>query len=390
METLKPMEDISRLNDAFKNFMLASQSLEHMYQKLKDRVLYLTDELEEKNKQLEKALYDTEEAEDYLKGILESLSESIIVIDPSGDITMFNKAAEKLLGLSAEDVIGRPFNGLGIKFDSDGADTFLKTHKKTRNVFMSRSNVSDSRGCIRGQVIMIQDMTRIKELESHQERNKRLIAMGEMAAQIVHEIRSPLCSIELYASMLEAELGDSPQTNFAKGIYTGIRSLNNILTNMLFFAKPQKPVFHTLNLNSIVSETIFMLMPLVEARAIKFTRSQYSDVQIDGDSELLKQVLMNVIINAVQAAGENGEIFINECVNDNNKSAVVEVRDNGEGIEHENIERIFDPFFSTKEKGTGLGLAIASKIMLAHDGIIRANSEKGLGSTFQIVLPLKV
>ncbi|MBF0486630.1 MAG: PAS domain S-box protein [Nitrospirae bacterium] len=385
MEMVKPIEDISRLNDAFQNFMLASQSLEHVYQQLKDRVVYLTGELEEKNRQLEKALYNTEEAEDYLKGILESLSESIIVIDPAGDITMFNKAAEKLIGMSAEDVIGRPFDGLGIKFESDGTDTFLKTRKKTHNVFMSRSNVSDSRGSVRGQVIMIQDMTRIKELESHQERNKRLIAMGEMAAQIVHEIRSPLCSIELYASMLENELGSSPHTNFAKGIYTGIKSLNNILTNMLFFAKPQKPTFHTLNLNTVVSETIFMLMPLVEARGISFTRSQCSGTQVVGDAELLKQVLMNVIINAIQAAGEAGEIGINERVNG---AAVVEVTDNGEGIEHENLERIFDPFFSTKEKGTGLGLAIASKIMLAHDGIIRARSEKGMGSTFEIVLPL--
>ncbi|MCG6550875.1 MAG: ATP-binding protein [Candidatus Magnetominusculus sp. LBB02] len=389
MENVKPIEDISRLNDAFQNFMLASQSLEHMYQQLKDRVVYLTGELEQKNKLLEKALYDTEEAEDYLKGILESLSESIIVLDPSGNVTMFNRAAQILTGLSAADVIGRPFNALGIKFEDEGADTFMKTRKKQHNVFMSRSNVSDSRGFVRGQVIMIQDMTRMKELESHQERNKRLIAMGEMAAQIVHEIRSPLCSIELYASMLENELGSAPQTNFAKGIYTGIRSLNNILTNMLFFAKPQKPVFHSSTLNPIVSETIFMLMPLVEARGIQFTRSECSDAQVLGDSELLKQVLMNVIINAIQAAGEGGEIFINECINDN-KAAVVEVRDNGEGIDSENLERIFDPFFSTKEKGTGLGLAIASKIMLAHGGIIRAKSKKGKGSTFQIVLPLKL
>jgi signal transduction histidine kinase len=160
---------------------------------------------------------------------------------------------------------------------------------------------------------------------------------------------------------------------------------------MLFFAKPQKPAFHTLKLNAVVNETIFMLMPLVEARGIEFTRNEGGGGagagEVLGDGELLKQVLMNVIINAIQAAGEDGKIGIDEYVND--KSAIVEVTDNGEGIEHENLERIFDPFFSTKEKGTGLGLAIASKIMLAHDGIIRAKSEKGMGSTFQIVLPLK-
>jgi signal transduction histidine kinase len=156
---------------------------------------------------------------------------------------------------------------------------------------------------------------------------------------------------------------------------------------MLFFAKSQKPAFHTLKLNSIVDDTIFMLTPLVEARGIEFTRSDGSDAQVLGDGELLKQVLMNVIINAIQAAGEDGKIGIDEYVND--KSAVIEVTDNGEGIEHENIERIFDPFFSTKEKGTGLGLAIATKIMLAHGGTIKAKSEKGMGSTFQIVLPLK-
>ncbi|MBF0564007.1 MAG: PAS domain S-box protein [Nitrospirae bacterium] len=381
------MEDISRLNDAFYNFTEASRSLEQIYEKLKERVNYLTLEVERKNKQLEQALCDTEEVKDYLKGILESLSESIIVLDTNERVTMFNKAAERMFGLREEDVIGRSYDGLDFHVEYEGAETFLAAGEKRYNVFLSHANVFDSEGAVRGAVILFQDITRIKELEAQQERNKRLVAMGEMAAQIVHEIRSPLCSIELYASMLDSELGDSPHSNLARGISTGIRSLNNILTNMLLFAKPQKPRFYPLTLSAVLEDSLFMLMPLIESHGISLDRQKESDPCVYGDSELLKQVFMNIIINALQATPNDGTIGIRQWSNE--EFAIVDIRDEGEGIRHENLERIFDPFFSTKEKGTGLGLAIASKILLVHDGRIKVESKLGNGSTFRLFLPIK-
>ncbi|MBF0317385.1 MAG: PAS domain S-box protein [Nitrospirae bacterium] len=380
------MEGISSLNEAFQSFTIASRSLEQIYERLQEKVHYLTIELEDKNKQLQQALYDTQEAKDYLKGILESLREAIIVLDTHENVTMFNRAAEKMLCMSTGDVVGRPFNSLNLVIEKDGTDTYLTAGGNRYNVVISHSNILDVHGATRGVVILLQDITRVRELESQQERNKRLIAMGEMAAQIVHEIRSPLCSIELYASMLENELGDTLNSNLARGISMGIRSLNNILTNMIFFAKPQKPKFYEVKLSDVIDESLFMLMPLIESRGVSLERHTGEGDVISGDGELLKQVFMNIIINAVQVTPDGGTVKLIEKTDDTH--AIVEIIDEGEGIRHENLERIFDPFFSTKEKGTGLGLAIASKILLVHDGTIKVKSEVGKGSCFQLCLPI--
>jgi len=277
------MSDIGRLKEAFLNFTEASKSLETYYGRIQEQVNYLTREVEEKNRQLEK------------------------------------------------------------------------------------------------------DITRIKELEAWNERNHRLIAMGEMAAKIVHEIRSPLCSVELYASMLARDLEGTQHLDMAKGISTGISSLNNILTNMLFFAKPQKPLLRPVEICRLLEETVFMLMPMLESRGLKFIREIGQGVSVRGDADLLKQVFLNILLNAIQATPEDRAITAN-CRNEG-QSALIEISDEGPGIEAENIEKIFDPFFSTKEKGTGLGLAISAKIVQAHGGTIKVMSIPGHGAMFRLSFP---
>lgn len=381
------MEEISRLNEAFNNFTVASKSLETYYERLHEKVRYLTIELEEKNRQLKDALSDAEEAKDYLNGILQNLREAIIVVDLDENVAMMNRASEEMLGLVAEYTIGNPFDSLDFSIESEGSDTILVTENKKYNVILSYSKVLDSRGLVRGHVLLLQDITRIKELEAQQERNHRLIAMGEMAAKIVHEIRSPLCSIELYAGMLAKDLEGTRHIDLAKGISTGIRSLNNILTNMLYFARPQKPLFKVVDIGKSLDESVSMLVPLLEAKSITLMRNGADTGQISGDSELLKQVFLNILLNAIHATPEEEKIEVG--IKMDNGCAVVEIKDYGDGISHENHEKIFDPFFSTKDKGTGLGLTIASKIMQAHRGAIKVNSELGKGSCFQLYFPLE-
>ena len=225
---------------------------------------------------------------------------------------------------------------------------------------------------------------RLREMEEHHRRNYRLIAMGEMAAKIVHEIRSPLCSIELFSNMLSNDLEGTGHAEMAKGISTGIKSLNNILSNMLFFAKPQKPSFSDVKLRNVICETTEILTPLMVNRGIKLDNS-VSEENIVADPELLKQVFMNTILNAIQAMPEGGTIKI--CTEDRDGYLSVEVADEGVGLGDTDMEGIFDPFFSTKEKGTGLGLSIAHKIMQSHNGYIRARRNNGKGSTFCLYFP---
>lgn len=378
------MEQVSKLNEAFHNFTEASRSLETYYEKLSERVKYLTNELEKKNEQLNRAVLEVGESKDYLHTVLQSIGEVIVVLDHDENITMVNKAAEELLCLDSSDVEGKKFSEINMSIEKNSSGTVLKVQSKKYDIILSRSEVADHEGTIRGYVVLIKDITRLKDLERQHERNQRLISMGEMAAKIVHEVRSPLCSIELFSNMLSKDLEGTAHSDMANGISTGIKSLNNILTNMLFFAKPQRPSFMNVNLSDAVEESIKMLAPLIDVRGITISRKISSET-VYGDIELLKQVFMNVILNAVQAMEGGGTLEIVMAVEGD--SATVSVIDEGEGIDTDIIEKIFDPFFSTKDKGTGLGLAIANKIMQSHEGFIKASRNEQSGSTFCVSLP---
>ena len=375
------METINFLKDAFDHFTDASKSLETYYARLREQVVHLTGTVEEKNRQLQEALSRTEEAKDFLNGILHSLTEAIVVMDASGKVIMINRAAREYLGID-DRAIGRDFEELGVAIEREGQDVVLLANGGKRHVIISRSDIRDSNGLLRGKVMLFQDITRIKQLEAEQERNHRLIAMGEMAAKIVHEIRSPLCSIELYASMLAADLRTTRHRDLAGGISTGIRSLNNILTNMLLFALPRRPRLKNIRLALPLRESVFMLKPLIASRGINLREEIGGDGAIMGDQELLKQVFMNVILNAVEVTPESGRVDIS--LRDEGAEVWAEVTDSGPGIPAADAERIFDPFFSTKEGGTGLGLAITQIIMQAHGASIRVESEPGRGTCFRL------
>ncbi len=380
------MEKVIKLNEAFNSFTQASKSLETYYEKLCRKVKYLTQELEKKNSQLKYAILEVRESKDYLNAVLQSISEAIVVIDQDEKITMINKAAEELLCISSNDAIGMMFNNLEFVIDDNDSGTSLTIKERGYDIILSRSTVFDPEGLVRGHVILIKDITKFKELERQNERNLRLIAMGEMAAKIVHEIRSPLCSIELFSNMLSNDLEGTTHSEMARGISTGIKSLNNILTNMLFFAKTQKLSLRDIKLGDIVEESIKMLIPLIEVRGINLSKTISEEI-ITGDYELLKQVFMNIILNAIQAMPNGGNLGIVMGLKD--EFVTVGVSDEGGGISYENIEKIFNPFFSTKDKGTGLGLAIAHKIMQCHNGFIKVYKNDNKGSIFCVYFPKK-
>lgn len=378
--------DTDRLSEAFKSFAIASKSLENYYVALNEKVNYLTAELEQRNKELAKALEEAERNKEYLNAILYSIEESIIVTDPYDRITMMNKSAEEFLGTKLIEVIGRRFKDLNLKIINDNTDTLIIIKGVQYRVIISRYDIKHENNNLNGSVILIKDITHLRELEQQQERNQRLIAMGEMSAKIVHEIRNPLCSISLYASMLEKELEDISKKELVNGIAIGIDNLNSILNNMLYFARPNKPVMKPINLKDLVENCIKMFMPLIKTKKIEIKQS-LKNCLINGDAELLKQAIVNIIINAIQAMHEGGKLLIS--IVENEDVNTIEIRDTGCGIDENIIEKIFNPFFSTKDKGTGLGLAIASTIMQAHSGYIKVKSEINKGSIFSLCFPIK-
>jgi signal transduction histidine kinase len=153
---------------------------------------------------------------------------------------------------------------------------------------------------------------------------------------------------------------------------------------MLFFAKPQKPSLMDIKLAQAIEDSVSMLVPLIQIRGIHLS-TDLNDAVVKSDSELMKQVFMNIILNAVQAMPDGGNLRIVTAETDEHVTA--SVIDDGEGVDPQYIEKIFDPFFSTKDKGTGLGLAIAHKIMQSQGGFIRAYKNKEKGSTFCVSFP---
>ncbi len=371
---IKSSVELEKLNAAFRTFSEASEKLQTYYQSLKNHIQYLSEELQKKNEQLKKTL-------GFLESVIQSMDEAVIVLDQDKRVIMMNRTAEELFGIKQSDATEKATSSLPI--EGDQTEVVINTTKGERIFYVSMSEVkTDTENA--GYVVLFRDITAIKEKEAEASRNRRLIAMGEMMATIVHELRNPLCSIELYASMLHRELEGTSYESLARGVSSGVQTLNNFLSNMLYFAKPRSPKLSDCDLNTVVKEAISLISPVIQSRNISIELN-ISNVLLKADAALLKQVIMNILLNAVQAMDSAGKISIHSETS--NGYLQLSIKDTGPGIDKSTLDRIFDPFYTTKDEGTGLGLSISLKIMQAHGGTISVRSTPGEGSTFILHFP---
>ena len=210
--------------------------------------------------------------------------------------------------------------------------------------------------------------------------------MGEMAANIAHEVRNPLGSIELYASLLSRDLEQEPdKKRLTTSIIKGVRTINAVISNTLLFAKEIKinPSSHVLA--DIVDEVVLYLQHIIRDKKVKIINKLDEDHIIYCDEDMYKQVIMNLIGNAVDAVSVGGEITATSEMTE--KETILHIRDNGQGIDEDMLSRLFMPFQTTKAKGTGLGLSISYKIIKAHNGDITAESNGENYTMFTISVP---
>jgi two-component system, sensor histidine kinase FlrB len=266
---------------------------------------------------------------------------------------------------------------------------------KTKTLSTSGTPLTDASGSHIGTLHILRDITEVKSLEEQGKRVERLSAMGEMAVELAHEIRNPLGSIELFASLLEKKLANgSDEARWAENIRVGSRSLNNIVSNMLHFANPHAPSFAEVNLHEVIDEILRFTDPLTRQREILVElQLAAEDPMLCADRELLKQMMLNLIMNSMQAMPARGKLAVSTRGTDQLpggapcRAIELEVRDTGLGIPSENLDRIFDPFFTTNRNGTGLGLSVVHQIVDRHSGFIDVESEVNVGTAFTIVFP---
>lgn len=216
---------------------------------------------------------------------------------------------------------------------------------------------------------------------------ERMYAVAQLSASLAHEIRNPLAGISGAAGILRRGHASATRVEeCCEIIEKESQRLNQLLANFLHFARPRAPRIQPADLTAIIDSTIALAQHSKDAAAIRFHRYVQPDMpEVACDSEQMKQVLLNLVLNAVQATRE-GSVHLDAHVQ--GKTACISVRDEGEGVPQDRVERIFDPFYTTKANGSGLGLAIASKIVEQHRGKLTARTEPGRGLTMVLELPV--
>ncbi len=230
-----------------------------------------------------------------------------------------------------------------------------------------------------------------EELQENFERMKRaerLYALGQLSAGLAHEIRNPLASIAGAVGILRRKRASEEKTEECLEIINKeCQRLNRLLSSFLDFARPRSPKFQTVSVTSLFDSVLGLAEHAVDTAPISLRGESPPDLALDCDPEQLKQVLLNLVINAIQAMPNGGEVVMSARATDSR--ALIEVRDQGCGVSPEEMEHLYDPFFTTKENGTGLGLPVAHQIVAQLGGVLAARNNPDRGVTFLVELPLQ-
>ena len=395
------------LKQSFEEFTRATARLQDAYTSLEMKFQQINLELERKNLELKKALAEKERIGNYLTNILESLNSGVVVTDENGYITMMNESAEKLSPVlqngGRQDCLGALFGDFfpylqDRHMDEQGAippETRCRVQGRVVELYTNPMIATDRED--RGTIFVLRDVTRMEKLEEMAKRSEKFAAMEELAANIAHEIRNPLGSIELFASLLMKEPESPRSRDRAYEIIKSVKTVNNRISNLLLFTKRPQPVFRRVRLHELIDDVVIFAKPIIENEEIRLTVSyDESDPAVEGDGEMLKQVFLNLILNALQAMPDGGEFTIETRVNVSeghfrqHESSDVEILfdDRGTGIPAGHMPRIFDPFFTTKDGGSGLGLAIVHNIIDMHGGAVVADHNEWGGTLMNITLPV--
>lgn len=415
---VKPLRQLSQ---EVQSYRMASASGDEDTSKEMDLRLALdtfremVNELQDKEKVLQELYASAEQRAEKLKNyndyILESISSGVISLDTEGKITVFNQAAEHIIGiserearhLSIEDLFGENRNVIELlqhSLEKGREHNRVEISYRNRNgrlfwLNVSSSILKDDVGKTIGTTFLLFDITEIKKLQEQINLKERLSALGEMAAGIAHEFRNSLASIIGYARLLKKRLPkEDERTELLNSIMKESKAQEQIVRQFLDFTRPTALNLQKINLLDVLDEAICSIQNQFspeEKEEYKILKDYDEDeVDINGDFTLLRQVFSNIILNGIEAMPRGGALSVSvskaEDV-ENRPVATISISDTGVGINEEDNSRIFTPFFTTKEKGTGLGLALSHKIITQHEGNIDFISD-GRSTVFFITLPL--
>jgi two-component system, NtrC family, sensor histidine kinase HydH len=338
--------------------------------------------------------------------LIAKLPVGVVATDASGRITTWNQAVVQLTGMPRDTVVGRKpqevLPEILVAFFLDAAAAETDSEKKSTEqtikvnfggrrceVLCHPLLITDSEQQYMGKVLLLSDVTAIKSLEQRMRENERLAAVGRMAGGVAHEVRNPLSSIKGLALLLKNRFpSGSKEQDTADLLIQETERMNRTITEMLSFTRPTALHLEQVDLAALLQRSL----QLIKAEAADSNITTVLDVEDEivpfyGDVDRLQQVIMNVLLNAMQAMEEGGTLTVTLARLEQGEGVELRITDTGSGIAPELVSQVFYPYFTTKQSGTGIGLAISQKIILDHGGSIDMESEPGKGTTVIIRLP---
>ncbi len=353
---------------------------------------YLVSRLEKTTRKLEEKDIDLQDLTLFNRELIESLPSGLLTTDTDGNIMIFNKAAETITGLSRSKVIGKNikeiFPFLLPPFEVQRREATINFSGNEKIVGLTISETINSEGEKTGYICVFQDITHLKRLEAELNHKKTLATIGELSANMAHEIRNPLASLKGAIEMLkEGKITKEHSEKLMEIAINEMDRLNKIITDFLVYSRPSPPEFSTFDLYGLLNDTIEMVEVNPTVNSISIKRDFNGSLLFRGDAQKLRQVFLNLINNAIEAMVNGGELLVSTAVTSN--SVKIIFKDSGYGIAPEDIGKIFYPFYTTKEEGTGLGLSIVYRIIEEHGGTIRVDSKQERGTVFELELPIQ-
>lgn len=403
------------LKKAFEVFSSDTQRLERAYDSLSEQFQSLNLALQDTNHKLQYKIAELDLVTHYLKNILDNIIQGILVIDLNGTITTCNRAAEEILGIDRQDILSKRFWDI---FPNElfgfPMQTALQSKPKVGSYTVSYTSPAHHSSELeivttfafkqtkevnsesQGMIVMLKDVTEMKQLQIMASRADRMKLLGEMASHVAHEIRNPLGGIKGFASLLKKDLVERPDLQkMATSIVEGTDTLNHLVTQILQYTRPIQLHLENVDVSNLLKETrehILADTNIYRSNIDFIIDAPTEPLIIPLDAGYFKSAILNLLVNAFQAMPEGGTVTC--CLRATHRYMILSISDTGLGISEENLAKLYSPFFTTKPEGNGLGLVEVQKVIQAHGGTIDVSSilnqslVENHGTVFTIKLPL--
>jgi PAS domain S-box-containing protein len=341
-------------------------------------------------------------AQTFSSTILESMADAVVAVNADCSITLVNGASERLFALSSLNALNTPVAQILPEcaefFSIIMAEKRVSLHRELecivggKTLFLAGNFtlITGVDRSVEGALGVFRDLSEQRSMQRIINRQEKLSAMGELASGVAHEIRNPLNAIGILAQRLAIEFSptadEEEYRQLVRAVVSEVYRVNAIIQRFLKFARPSKLIMIKSDLDEFMLSYRHLLQGEADAKGIRFSLNTDSGAMVNIDHEQMRQALLNLVQNAVEATEEGGEITVSLFCREN--QALIEIVDTGRGIPEKERARIFNLYFTTKDEGTGMGLSIANQIIQSHGGIIEIESEEHQGSCFRIKLPL--